>query len=187
MKATTRGLIASIGFVIICLGLWFYFAGNLNSEKLPDSLIALNRLEVEGAPDFELPTLDGNPIKFSQFKGKTVVLNFWATWCTPCVTEFPSMVRMANKLKGNVVLVTVAADERKQDVVDFIKTFKGEADNIVNLYDPSFQVAEKFGTKKLPETYIFGPNFKLRKKLVNALEWDQSEVLTYLLDLRIGK
>ncbi len=173
--------------MIVCLALWFVWGRKLNPERLPTPVDSLNRLESLGAPDFELPNLEGKPFRLSSFKGKVVVLNFWATWCAPCVNEFPSMLRMAAQMKDKIVLVTVAADDRKQDVIDFIQSFNGYRANAIHLYDPSTKTAESFGTQKLPETYILKPDLKLAKKVVNSLEWDRAEVIGYLTELATSR
>lgn len=183
MKPWLKGMVTSLVFVTLCLILWIPIKDKINPEKLPTPVDNLNRLENEGASDFELPDLDGKTVRFSQFKDKIVILNFWATWCAPCVTEFPSMVRMASVLKKDVVLVAVAADERKEDVTAFIDSFKGYAPNIIHLYDPSFKVAESFGTDKLPETYIFKPGQKLARKVASSIDWNTEEVISFLQSL----
>ena len=183
MTAWTKGFIASAGFVLFSLILWALFGDKISPQKLETPVDSLNRLESEGAPDFELADFRGKKVRLFDYKGKIVILNFWATWCAPCVTEFPSMVKMAEILKDSVVLITVAADERKDDVEAFIRTFKGVAPNIVHLWDPTTNVAKKFGTEKLPETYIFKRDLKLAKKVVNSLDWTIPEVQEFLKKL----
>lgn len=183
MTSWVRGLLASLGFVLVCLLIWSNYGQHLNPERLPTPIDSVDRLEREGAPDFGLPDLLGKQVQLSSFKGKIIVLNFWATWCAPCVTEFPSLLKMAGQMRENVVLVTVAGDERKGDVLAFINTFKGYAKNVVHLYDPSGETAKLFGTEKLPETYIFNKDMKLVKKVVSSIEWDEPEVLSFLKSL----
>jgi len=178
-----RGLIAAAIFAAASIFIWSIWGSKIVPEKLPTPVDSLNQLESMGAPDFALESLAGGKVRLSDFKGKIVVLNFWATWCAPCVTEFPSMVRMANELKDKVVLITVAADERKEDVLAFIDSFKGYGSNIVHLWDPKLNVAKSFGTEKLPETYILKSDLKLAKKVASSLEWDKGDVLEYLKGL----
>jgi cytochrome c biogenesis protein CcmG, thiol:disulfide interchange protein DsbE len=180
MTAWTKGILTSTAFVLVCLFVWFMWGTKISPQKLDTPVDSLNRLENEGAPDFELADFDGKKVRLYDYKGKIIVLNFWATWCAPCVTEFPSMVKMAELLKDKVVLVTVAADERKDDVLAFIKTFKGTAPNIVHLWDPTIKVAKAFGTERLPETYILKSDLKLAKKVVNSLDWSKPDVLEFL-------
>ncbi|MBL8743174.1 MAG: TlpA family protein disulfide reductase, partial [Myxococcales bacterium] len=76
------------------------------------------------APDFTLPTLDGGQVRLADYKGKTIVLNFWASWCAPCRDEMPSLARLALALEGrkDIVLLTVSVDEEPQAIRDTLAT-----------------------------------------------------------------
>lgn len=179
-RAWNYAIFGTGAFVLVAFVAWDLVSDKFFPKKFETPVDTLNQLENVGAKDFELADFDGKKVHLFDYKGKVVVLNFWATWCAPCVTEFPSMVKMAETLGEKVVLVTIAADERKDDVLAFIKTFKGTAPNIVHLWDPATKVAKDFGTDRLPETYIFKTDLKLAKKVVNSLDWSKPEVLDYL-------
>lgn len=183
MNIYVKGLIAALGLTAILLGGWFYYSRDLNAAPEGGSLTILDKLERQGIPSFELPDMGGAPIKSETFRGKVVVLNFWATWCAPCVEEFPSMLKMADHFNGKVLLVTIAADERKEDIDRFVNALKLKSKNWVSLWDPQNNISKQFGTVRLPETYILTKDLKLVKKVVNSLDWMQEPVLKYIADV----
>ncbi|HEX4926096.1 MAG TPA: TlpA disulfide reductase family protein [Bdellovibrionales bacterium] len=183
MNIYLKGLLSALALAAVLLGGWFYYSHDMNAAPEGGSLTVLDRLEKEGIPAFELPDMNGAPIKAESFKGKVVVLNFWATWCAPCVEEFPSMIKMADHFGGKVLLVTIAADERKEDIERFVSALKLKSDHWVALWDPENRVAKQFGTVRLPETYILNKDLKLVKKVVNSLDWSAEPVLRYLSEV----
>ncbi len=121
------------------------------------------------APDFTLPDLDGKPVKLSDFKGKVVILDFWATWCRPCVMEIPSFVKLQKKYKDDLVVIGIDLDTRRS--VDFVKNFAQQHDmNYIVLYgmaDPS--IVQKYGNiRSIPTTFFIDRNGYIREKLVGV-------------------
>ena len=92
------GALRAVGFLIV-LGVLMYAIGTWRAPSLPDT-----------APDFALRDLEGKTVRLSDLRGKTVVLNFWASWCAPCRLEIPSFRRLARR-RSDLVVVGVAADE----------------------------------------------------------------------------
>lgn len=140
------------------------------------------------APDFELPDMDGNRVSLSSFRGKTVILNFWASWCDPCREEMPSLARLARQLekRSDVVLVTISVDEEKAAVTDTLtalfaaddelkdKIKPGEIPFIV-LLDPEMTTTkDKFGTTKYPETWIIDKDGYIRARYDGARDWSSA-------------
>jgi len=91
--------------------------------------LALSPFAGEPAPNLELHDLKGTPHKLEEYRGKPVVLNFWATWCTPCAAEMPLLSEMQNRYKGKVVFIAASVDDddMKPAVEAFIKKHKGGA------------------------------------------------------------
>jgi peroxiredoxin len=131
------------------------------------------------APDFTLPDLQGKKRSLSDYRGKVVLLSFWATWCPPCVDELPSMARLQARMKGqpDFALVTVSVDDSAKVVKKFFKRqgalFRPEA----VLMDPSRKVPASFGTVKFPETYLIDRTGTVRHRFINKRDWDSGPAL----------
>src|SRR5438270_8483601 len=92
-------------------------------------MLALSAFAGEPAPNLELHDLKGTPHKLEEYRGKPLVLNFWATWCVPCAAEMPLLSEMQNRYKGKVLFLAVSVDDEdvKPDIAAFIKKHKGDA------------------------------------------------------------
>ncbi len=128
------------------------------------------------APDFTIKNSD-KTVTLSQFRGKTVVLNFWATWCPPCVEEVPSLVQMQKTLDGKVVVVAVSMDVDAGAYHQFVaKNMPG----VLTLRDGDQRTNALFGTYAFPETYVIDKNGIIRRKFIGATDWMSPEILDYL-------
>jgi cytochrome c biogenesis protein CcmG/thiol:disulfide interchange protein DsbE len=128
------------------------------------------------APDFNL-TEDGRTVSLGVLRDKVVVLNFWATWCPPCIDEIPSLQAMQQKLTDRVQVLAVSVDHDE----DAYRSFLKEHDlKLLTVRDPRQQVNALYGTFKYPETYIIDRNGLLRRKLVGPADWTRPEILEYL-------
>jgi peroxiredoxin len=132
------------------------------------------------APDFSLGEGQGT-VSLRQFRGQVVVLNFWASWCPPCIDETPSLVEMQRRLKARgITVVAISSDEDEQAYRRFIRQY---GINFTTARDPSERVEHLYGTVKIPETYIIDRSGVLRRKFVSEVNWDSPEVLSYLSTL----
>lgn len=124
------------------------------------------------APDFALPDLDGKKRRLSEFAGKVVLLNFWATWCPPCVEELPSMIRLQQRMSGeDFVLLTVSVDDSAEVVRDFLSRHRGVIGAMKVLIDPSRKIPRSYGTEKFPESYLIDENGVVRYRFINKRNW----------------
>ena len=104
------------------------------------------------APDFTLKDLEGNPISLSQYKGKTVYIDFWATWCGPCRTSFPWMERMKQKYQGHDFRIIAISIDGKQEIIDqFLKT-QGVSFKV--LRDHHGQTSKAYEVKAMPSSFL---------------------------------
>jgi len=132
------------------------------------------------APDFTVKDADRS-VTLSQLRGHTVVLNFWATWCPPCVEEMPSLVQMQQRLKDKgvtVLAVSVDADEGA-----YHRFLKDHGVTFLTVRDADQKSNNLYGTFKFPETYIIDRDGKVRRKFIGAVDWNQPEVVEFLSKL----
>ena len=135
----------------------------------------------KAAPDFTLPDLSGKSHRLGDLRGRIVVLNFWATWCPPCIEEMPSLEKLHRALadKG-VAVVAVSVDERFSDVGAFISRF---GLTLPVLYDEGKKVSRKYQTFKYPETYILDREGRLKSKVVGPRDWAAPTVIRDMVQL----
>jgi peroxiredoxin len=117
----------------------------------------------------------------SQFRGKVLVLNFWATWCPPCVEEMPSLVAMQHKLKDkDVTVLGVSVDADDGAYQRFIRD---HGIDFQTVRDGNQKSNNLYGTFKFPETYIIDRNGVVRRKFIGAVDWTSPEVVDFLTKL----
>lgn len=136
------------------------------------------------APDFELSDMEGKKVKLSDFRGKTVVLNFWTKTCKPCLEEMPSFAELA-RMVGNrkdVVVLTVSTDEGPEAVRDTLRAIlRTEKPPFPVLFDPdSTVVTDTYGTTLFPETWLIDKNGVIRARFDGARDWSSTLVLSLI-------
>jgi peroxiredoxin len=120
-------------------------------------------------------------VSLNQFRGQIVVLNFWATWCPPCVEELPSLMTMQERMKGRgVVVVGVSIDTDSNAYHRFLRE---RGINFLTVRDPGEAVARMYGTSGWPETYIIDRQGVVRRKFIGAVDWSAPEVVEFLSKL----
>lgn len=129
------------------------------------------------APDFTVQDSQ-NKVTLSQFHGQVVVLNFWATWCAPCVEEIPSLVEMQRRMKAKgVTVLAVSVDVDEGAYKQFVKDHNV---NLMTVRDPSGKSNGLYGTFKFPETYVIDRNGVMRRKFIGAVDWTVPEITEFL-------
>jgi cytochrome c biogenesis protein CcmG, thiol:disulfide interchange protein DsbE len=139
----------------------------------------------EPAPAFELPRLDGAPTSLQSQRGRVVLVNLWASWCAPCITEMPSLQRLHEKLgPEGLVLIGVAADEDEKAIRDVIQRLSL---TFPVLRDPDGRMAGAYRATGYPETYLIDKQGVLRATFVGPQEWDSAPVLGRLRSMLQGR
>ncbi|MEJ7733565.1 MAG: TlpA disulfide reductase family protein [Polyangiaceae bacterium] len=127
------------------------------------------------APDFELPDMNGKPVKLSSFRGKTLVVNFWTKTCKPCLEEMPALAELAKvaRGRGDFNVLTISTDKGPDDVRDTLAVvLQGGEVPFTVLFDPDSEiVGDKYGTKLFPETWIIDPDGIIRARFDGARDW----------------
>ena len=130
------------------------------------------------APDFTLKVLDGEEVALSDFRGKTVLLNFWATWCPPCRAEMPSMERMYGEFdRDELEILAVDLQESEKAVRNFIED---KEYTFPILLDTNGRVGSLYGARSIPTTYLIDEDGFAVGFIVGSREWDNEEVYEVL-------
>jgi len=169
--------------ILFIIGLLVLYVG-LDSSKL----YAAKEIQVlhpipgtPPAPDFSLQDIDGKTHTLKSYRGKVVVLNFWATWCPPCREELPSMERAFVKLKDkDVILLGVDVGEDSDTIFTF------SADYPVSfplLLDIDSTVIKSYGVVGLPTTYVIDKRGRLVYRVIGTRQWDAPEIIKILTSL----
>jgi peroxiredoxin len=132
------------------------------------------------ARDFTLQDSDRS-VTLNQFRGQVVVLNFWATWCPPCVEELPSLMTMQEHTKGKGVVVLGVSIDVDDDA--YHRFLKQRGVNFLTVRDPEQKIAAMYGTAGWPETYVIDRQGVLRRKFVGPVDWNSPEVVQFLSKL----
>ena len=161
-----------LGWVVVL----YFFGGNLiTSEYLEDGLPPVQMADFS----WEMLDLEGKPVSFSKYKGKTIVLNIWATNCGPCVMEMPSIAKLASDPRlRDVAFLCVAGDESAEPVKQFIS---GKNWPMTMLRVES--APPVFMTDAIPATFIIAPDGKIVTTVMGAEDWDNAKVLEMLMEL----
>ncbi len=171
---------------ILMLGFGLSVWDMLYTPQSGGAVIALQQREMEREvpqgdpiPDAAFLALDGTPYKLHDFKGKTIILNFWATWCAPCVEEFPDLVDLAARSQNKVVLIALSVDADENNIRAFLEKFprvlqsKIRRPNIVIAQDRDKHISQDlFQTVLYPESFIIGPDLRIRQKISGATDWN---------------
>jgi cytochrome c biogenesis protein CcmG/thiol:disulfide interchange protein DsbE len=137
---------------IIALSINAFSGGNkLNKITTGENIIL--KFDGEKAPDFSLKSVDGKTVKLSDFKGKIVIIDFWATWCPPCRRGIPDLVAIQNEFKDKVVIVGISLDREKtiKDVPGFVKDY---GINYPIVYGDDKVVMSYGGIQSIPTSFI---------------------------------
>lgn len=127
----------------------------------------------------KIKDLNNQPIDLNQYQGKTIFINFWATWCGPCIKEMPSIKRAKNILKDRNIEFLVASNESVEQIQSFT-----EKRNL-NLHYVQLQNLEELSIQALPTTFIISPEGKLVFSETGYREWDEAgniELLTKIIN-----
>jgi cytochrome c biogenesis protein CcmG, thiol:disulfide interchange protein DsbE len=127
------------------------------------------------APNFRVTTENGKTITRDDFGGKLLVLNFWATWCPPCVEETPSLSEFARQAeKEGVVVLAVSVDKSEQAYRRFLQQVRP---GFLTARDPEAEIPARFGSFKWPETYVIDRAGRVRQKYISNRNWTDPAIM----------
>jgi cytochrome c biogenesis protein CcmG/thiol:disulfide interchange protein DsbE len=170
-----------IGAVVAFMGVGLFFAlrrGNPYPVEVG-----------EYAPDFTLPVLVGgspapNPIHLYEHRGHVVLVNFWASWCPPCVEETPSLEKLSAQLQPmGVEVIAVSVDQDPAALAKFIANYHL---SFPVALDPDQTVASTYGTSVFPETYILDRQGRVAEKIIGGRDWEVPLMVSFVDSLARG-
>jgi len=120
-------------------------------------------------PDFTVITIEGDQYSLSDFKGRPVIIHFWASWCAPCVVEFPELIALAKK-RPNIVILGLSSDKTEAAIDRFFSRHNFKVpDNFKIVHDAQGDITQgKFSVFQLPESFIVNPDGTLESHIVGA-------------------
>ncbi|HEX7727459.1 MAG TPA: TlpA disulfide reductase family protein [Terracidiphilus sp.] len=133
----------------------------------------------KAAPDFKVS--DGlTSIHLADYRGKVVLLNFWATWCGPCVAELPSLLQL-HRANPDLVVLAVSIDE---DPGAYSRFIQQRHVDLITVRDPNQSAANLYHTDMWPETYLIDRKGIIRRKFIGAQDWSDPEIRSYIGSLQ---
>lgn len=133
-------------------------------------------------PDFELKNLYGQPVKLSDFKGKIVVLNLWATWCRPCIAEIPEIISAQKQLKNSdIKIIGVALDGANVNLQKFLDRI--QAGGLETWIDAKSAIAGKMSVSVVPSNFILDGEGNIVGFAEGYVPWDNPKVISFLKEL----
>jgi cytochrome c biogenesis protein CcmG/thiol:disulfide interchange protein DsbE len=177
MGEISTGHKAKILFLILSIGagaLFLLIGNNVDFKFTKQPAITAGTK----APDFSFPDLEGKTISLSDFRGKIVLLNIWATWCRPCVEEMPSIERLYNQFKDDdFIVLAVSIDTKgKKAVGPFMAvhnlSFKA-------LLDTKGAIQNAYRTIGVPESFIIDKNGIILQKVIGSYDWSSPKIFQY--------
>lgn len=128
------------------------------------------------APELALVDLAGNPVTLADFRGKYLIVNFWATWCEPCTREWPDLALLGERLaeRDDVVVIAISVDKQLADIPPYMQRM-GLSDTVVTiLNDPEGVAHQTFGSEKIPDTYFVNREGVIESVFVNIRQWGRA-------------
>ncbi|MCB1724531.1 MAG: TlpA family protein disulfide reductase [Gammaproteobacteria bacterium] len=134
--------------------------------------------------EIDLPDLDGRTRTLGEFHGQTILVNFWASWCTPCIREMPDLVRLQQTLQDESFLVlginVGEADRRVQTIAHQLHM------DFPVLLDRDSREFERWGVQVLPTSYLVDPEGNVRFAVIGTVDWNDADVIEAIRSLSRG-
>lgn len=167
-----HGLFVVIGGLLVFAFAWALVPAVQQQNDAPCRALAPEARDLE-MPAATLQDLSGKQMQLSDFAGKFVVVNFWASWCEPCITEWPELDQLAQRFadRDDVEVLAISVEEDFDAMRSFVKGMSLEGTPVRVLWDPKQRVHTSFGSSKLPDTYFIDRSGRVTHAFINVREW----------------
>lgn len=198
MKANIRVILASAAAAVVVTAAGWLIVGktspvaSLEGAGCAEKPRQLKNLQGSRRPTGEVGLIDGSgaTIRLQDFRGRPLVVNFWATWCAPCVAEMPELDRLRAMAGGSLAVIAVSEDRPMstatgspgEPVADLIRRFyaANKIEGLPVIVDPEGKMARAYGVEGLPTTLLIDSMGRERARLVGTAEWGSDEVRRFL-------
>jgi peroxiredoxin len=172
-KSGLNPVVIAVVVIVVVVGLIISFGQRQKFTPVTAGTVAI---------DFELPDLDGKLHKLSDYRGKVIFLNFWATWCGPCEEEMPSMQQVYDILKkAPFEMIAISLDKGSADT---IREFRDKHKlSFLILHDKKNKYKELYKATGVPETFIIDQNGVIAEKIWGPRDWSRQENIATILRL----
>ncbi len=181
-KKDNRTLFLVVGALVVAWIIWLAVAGPkgpMAGELPPPNLTAPGAFQADYGWTLQTPA--GDPVDFARYRGKTVFLNLWATWCPPCRMEMPAIVNLANQSRvDDVVFLAVSTDEDADTLRSYLNREKMPGLTVLRAEEAPPDI---FLTDGIPATFIIAPDGRIAAAHVGAAQWDDPKVADFLESL----
>jgi len=167
--------------LVICAAFLVFLPHQAEAQVSPEAARALRDANIQvlgqriDPRDFTLPLLTGGNATLSSYRGKVVILNFWATWCPPCRVEMPSMETLYQRFNAQgLEILAVDIGENASTVQQFIRS---AGYTFPVLLDSANRVSSVYGIEAIPTTYIIDREGKIIGRVVGSIMWDNQRVI----------
>jgi len=177
-KGSVIGFIlgAIISFLAIIGGFYLYMQSQMS--KIDKTGFSAPEIPIQRKVtlDWKIQNVDGREFSLSdQYDNQIIFLNFWATWCLPCVAEMPSIEKLYHRFKGRILFVCISNEEIKT-----IKKFGKRKGYTIPMYHMEGEPPEEFKTHEIPVTFIVSRERKIVLKHVGGADWAHESVINFL-------
>ncbi len=184
MNIYFKASIVTLISALVLFGGFSYWRNKTTTETDRPSLSLLDRMEQQGVPGFKLKTMDEKDFSLEDLKGQVVIVNFWASWCGPCLEEFPSMIQLIKSLDHRVHLVAIAQDSNKEEIMAFLKAFPESNQKSIHIvWDKDHTAAKDYAVDRLPETFVINKEHKLSRKITGSINWNSPDAVAFMKNL----
>lgn len=178
MKDHLKALAVVVVLLCVGAGAWQWLSkGPQPSAEIERTMSTL--------PAIELKTIDGRTFKTSDVRGKILIVNFWASWCGPCVEEVPSLARLSEKMGDDLRILAISGDTGIEDINVFLKSFPAfKRPGIDIVWDEGLKASKMFDVIRLPESYIYDGQGHMARKIAGSIDWSADEAVQYMKALK---